>query len=189
MFLISSLWRVALNIRLPQPNKSCPGEHSCRCSIIQQPISESLCGFCFSQLPAHRQVKVQCWNQRRVDIKQIHIVKHIFRQFRIESILDPKSGCNIRSKGFEVQFHIFRQSVSSILFLSDIRIYFLSPTLWKTGNPSLEIDREHNFDLSITWKKPTRISAMDMAVTDATTVCLTIPGKNVPSCILSLFLR
>ena len=30
---------------------------------------------------------------------------------------------------------------------------FLSPTLWQTGNPSLKIDREHNFDLSINWKK------------------------------------
>lgn len=30
---------------------------------------------------------------------------------------------------------------------------FLSPTLWQTGNPTLKIDKEHNFDLSINWKK------------------------------------
>lgn len=29
----------------------------------------------------------------------------------------------------------------------------LSPTLWQTGNPSLKIDREHNFDLSVNWRK------------------------------------
>lgn len=50
---------------------------------------------------------------------------------------------------FAYSFNIYRP----FYFFLTSGYTFLSPTLWQTGNPTLKIDKEHNFDLSINWKK------------------------------------
>lgn len=50
---------------------------------------------------------------------------------------------------FSYSFNIYRP----FYFFLTSGYSFLSPTLWQTGNPTLKVDKEHNFDLSVNWKK------------------------------------
>lgn len=65
----------------------------------------------------------------------------------------PKVGVTYAPKDLKFNFTYSANLYHPFYFFLTSGYTFLSPTLWKTGNPSLEIDREHNFDLSITWKK------------------------------------